>query len=943
MGRYGKIFGRGNNPLFGIALMAGLLFWAASNFTFAARVNDIRQTLHNLSVSGTGTAKATTETQVCVFCHTPHAATAGVGPIWNKTLSSATYTTYTSSTLDSISNQGLTALPAPNGSAKLCLSCHDGTLAVGNVNVLNGKGSLTTTGTIAITTTGYGTGGVMPAGDGTNTGFTRYLGTDLTNDHPISVTLNAALSAADGEIRAVDAQQRFPAGTGTTLGVRGKGYHPKLPLEPVGPQGAGQIECATCHDPHIRETDATMGNQKFLRLNRFQEATPTGTYNQTGDIICLTCHDRDQGTGAWANSVHADPQVANSTFKAAAATQRQFPTATALPVWKAACLNCHDTHTVQGARRLLREGTDSTTSPKQGGNSAIEQTCYQCHTTTAARVVDAPAGQEGPPNVFTDFNSARHMPITTDKQGIAGGGAAKEQHDISSNFTDASYGSTCSSTQGTQCGKDFLEPRVNLGAGGNLGNRHVECTDCHNPHRIVKFQSIVGGAGGITGTPDAEATHPHTATTKHTNIASGVSRGIWGVEPVYASTSFYSMPSSFTVKRGSPGNNTSTAVTQTYLTREYQICLKCHSNYGYDDNNVYPTGNRPNLGASTPSGTNNLTQYTNQSREFQAPSSHAGEGTGANSGAGTYTATGVNWLTNNHRGWHPVMMPTGRTGTIRGNGTDISNNWYTPWRNDVGNQTMYCTDCHGSNVSTGGTVVPDGTAPNQNVWGPHGSSNDFVLKGLWDACTGTDPNNANANAGMGGMGGGGGGGGMGATPGITLPCAGRTGQATTDICFKCHDYTTYANGGSATSRTGFYITPIGMAMCMGGAGGMGGGMGGAAPIDGHKRHYELIGRMHCTWCHVAVPHGWKNKALLVNLNDVGAEAGFATSTEVKTGTMTPYNQEPYYLNAHLKTRSYATSGTWNSDNCGSAGRNGGNGAIGVNWMANSTEACINAP
>jgi hypothetical protein len=922
MGRYGKVFGRGNHPLFGIVFVAGVLFWAASNFTFAARENNIRQTLHNLSASGTGTAKATTETQICVFCHTPHAATAGVGPLWNKTLSSATYTTYYSSTLDSISNQGLTALPAPGGSSKLCLSCHDGTLAVGNVNVLNGKGSLTTTGTIAIATTGYGTGGTMPAGDGVTTGFTRNLGTNLTNDHPISVTLDAALAAADGEINVLDASQRTSSRTGTTLGVRGKGYHPKLPLEPVGPGGAGQIQCATCHDPHIRETDAAMGNQKFLRLNRFQEVAPTGTYSQANDIICLTCHDRDQGTGAWANSVHADPAVADETYTTAAAAQRQFPAG--LPVWKAACLNCHDTHTVQGSRRLLREGTDSTTSPKQGGNSAIEQTCYQCHTTTAARVVNSTG--EGPPNVFTDFNSARHMPIAQ----------SPETHDITSYFTDpAGGGTSCTPTGGNKCGKDFLEPRANLGL-GDLTKRHVECTDCHNPHRIVRFQSIVGNAsGGINGTPDAEATHPHTPTTMHTNIASGVSRGIWGVEPVYPNASFYTMPNNFTVKRGDPGASTSTAVTQPYLTREYQICLKCHSNYAYSDNNTYPTGTRPDLGVSTPSGTNNMTQYTNQSREFQAPTTHMGEVSRTDSGSSS-VITG-----SNHRGWHPVMDKTGRTAAVRG-GAAVSANWTQPWSNDVGNQTMYCTDCHGSNVSTGGTVIPDGGA-NGNVWGPHGSSNNFVLKGLWDACTGTDPNDSTAGAGM-GMGGGGMGGGV--QP--ALPCSGRTGQATTDICFKCHRYDIYANnnGTNLTARTGFYITASGAGMCMGGGamGGGGGGMGGAgAQMDGHMRHRELIGRMHCSWCHVAVPHGWKNKALLVNLNDVGPEAGLAAGTEVKGGTTVPYNQGPYYMNAHLKTVNYATSGNWLSTDCGSSGRNGGNGVTGVNWMNNSTEACINAP
>ena len=35
---------------------------------------------------------------------------------------------------------------------------------------------------------GTGAGGVMPSGEGDSTGFTRKLGTDLSNDHPISFT-----------------------------------------------------------------------------------------------------------------------------------------------------------------------------------------------------------------------------------------------------------------------------------------------------------------------------------------------------------------------------------------------------------------------------------------------------------------------------------------------------------------------------------------------------------------------------------------------------------------------------------------------------------------------------------------------------------------------------------------------------------------------------------
>lgn len=65
------------------------------------------------------------------------------------------------------------------------------------------------------------------------------------------------------------------------------------------------------------------------------------------------------------DSAHADPNIADEAYTNTAATTRGF--FTGIKVWEAACLNCHDTHTVQGARRLLREGTDSTATPKAGG------------------------------------------------------------------------------------------------------------------------------------------------------------------------------------------------------------------------------------------------------------------------------------------------------------------------------------------------------------------------------------------------------------------------------------------------------------------------------------------------------------------------------------------------------------------------------------------------
>jgi len=835
----------------------------ASASAFAQRVSDVRNTKHNLSVAGPGPVKATAETQVCVFCHTPHGATPAVTPLWNRALSSATYTAYTSSSLDAAVIQG--QLDQPGGSSKLCLSCHDGTLAVGNVNVLNGQGG-SAQGTQTIPMTGVAPGtGFIPDGAGAGTGFTRNLGINLTNDHPISLNFTTPLANRDGELRDVDAAQKWPPGSGTIIGVRASGYRPQLPLEPTGPDGLGQVQCATCHDPHVRDLDVAKGNQKFLRQNRFQEATPTDAHNPASDTICLSCHDKNRGSGTWAYSAHANPLVATQTYTATAATQREFPAG--LPVWKAACLNCHDTHTVQGARRLLREGTDSLTTPKSGGNAALEQSCYQCHTDAASTIV-SPATNV--PNIRGDFALTRHMPITSLEQP-----AGTEAHDIGGNFTDGFVDCT---GPANQCGKDTLEDRAKLGA-GNLTNRHAECTDCHNPHRVVKFRAFTGTAGAINGPPDAAGTHLHTDTAgfTHTNIASGVLRGTWGVEPVYGTASFQNLPLSYAVKRGDPGASVDTSATAPYVTREYQVCLKCHSDYGYSDNNVYPTGSRPPLGApGTPAGTNNLTQYTNQAKEFQAPLTHKGEVTTTDSGAAAAFST------NNHRSWHPVMDDTGRTTAVRGSiGTG---NFTLPWSNAIGTQTMYCSDCHGSNVTSGTSVIPNG-GENGNPWGPHGSTNDFILKGLWNNATGT-------------------------------------GQQATGLCFKCHSYTIYAT--RADVRTGFWLTDQGK--------------------DGHSFHADKIGTMRCNWCHVAVPHGWKNKAFLVNLNDVGPETGpgVVAGTQVRNFTTAPYNQQPYYMNAILKIRNFRASGQWTATDCGSAGAPG-NGESGRQWMRDGTENCQNPP
>ena len=859
-----------------LALVLMVVFVSAAS---AARVADIRNTKHNFSsvvtpnILGNGdtrTVSSQSEGEICVFCHTPHGANRqSEGPLWNRELSGSTYTTYDSGSIDSTIQQ-------PNGVSKLCLSCHDGSIAIGSVRNRSGSGGFQAG---EITMNGTGPGGVMAPGEGVDTGYTRFLGSDLSNDHPISLTYNQALFSADGEMR-----------DPTENPIRVRGLNPRPQLEDIHLQPAvknaptvdnGQVQCVSCHDPHIRDT--TDENIKFLRLNRLQKSAPDGsnTFLPASDIICLACHTK----AGWENSAHAQPSVANETYTTAAANVREFAVGTA--VWQTACLACHDTHTVQGSRRLLRGGTDGGTLTSSSGyaikagdgNFAVEETCFACHSKDGGTLNSQTNAFFEVPDIKTDFNMPIHMPIRSSEQ-VAG----IEVHDI---------GSGSDGVEGTQRGKDFIESQANLGkisAGGSLNNRHVECTDCHNPHRVTKRRQFNQDNAG--GTMDAAGTHTHDNASPHTNIASGVLRGIWGVEPVYTSNSFYVEPTNFDLKRGDPGSNTSTAVTQPYVTREYQICLKCHSNYGYDQ--------PPMLGASsvtTQPGVNGMFQYTNQAREYNSPSSHAGEPRSVGTDGGAGNNSGFTWNTNNHRGWHPVREATGRTPSARATN---QNNWTSPFNNAVGVQTMYCSDCHGSDTNPG-TADPDPGQENGAVWGPHGSTNEFLLKGPWSGNAPGSPQNDFTGR-----------------PGTGDNDSGN--DATDHLCFKCHRYEQYATPSGTSQASGF----AGMGcMCI--------GMGGGANF--HRLHSTRVTNFRCNMCHVAVPHGWKNKNFLVNLNDVGSEAGFApgSSNEVRNNTTTSYVAGPYYNRAVLKVYSFGRSGSWSAGNCGSIGVSG-NGVTGVSWM-----------
>jgi predicted CXXCH cytochrome family protein len=178
---------------------------------------------------------STTVSEVCVYCHTPHAASTVITTLlWNKTaVSTLPYSPYANNG----SIQG-TISPTMGAQTRICLSCHDGSTSVFNmVNPPNSGGYVTALGAAV---GGVGTTGIIQPG------ASSLIDRNFQNDHPVSIQWPAA--GSDPGIGAT------PPAWAQLFGT---------PL---------QMECGTCHDVH----DNT--NAPFLRRSN------------TRSGMCLSCH-----------------------------------------------------------------------------------------------------------------------------------------------------------------------------------------------------------------------------------------------------------------------------------------------------------------------------------------------------------------------------------------------------------------------------------------------------------------------------------------------------------------------------------------------------------------------------------------------------------------------------------------------------------------------------
>ena len=213
----------------------GFIFTIVLFFAFSVFA-DIQSSHHDFS------GASWSNNEICLPCHTPHDANMEVpdSPLWNHQITGAAFQLYTSSTLNAFPGE-------PDGKSKLCLSCHDGTVAIENHSG--------------------------------NTNGTRYtnagrVGTDLRDDHPISFVYNSALASEDGEL--------YDPGT-TQSGLGGTIEEDLLEN--------GKVQCTSCHDVHISRNNQGCAGCHNVHGQMYLQTLSLWKSNNNSSL-CLTCHKK---------------------------------------------------------------------------------------------------------------------------------------------------------------------------------------------------------------------------------------------------------------------------------------------------------------------------------------------------------------------------------------------------------------------------------------------------------------------------------------------------------------------------------------------------------------------------------------------------------------------------------------------------------------------------
>ncbi|MFQ6605353.1 MAG: cytochrome c3 family protein [Fidelibacterota bacterium] len=434
-----------NKPIIGITLLLVCAYGLSAQ-------SSIINTKHNLSISGTGELKSTEENEVCIFCHATHGG-ATDAPLWNRSASNVTYTLYGSPSLQTNTMQ-------PGQSSRLCLSCHDGTVALGLV--------LTRPDPIA-----------FPVGmDKIPTSYRTNLSENLSDDHPLNLDSHP-------------------------VGYNCNGCHDMHTDE------SNPLECSSCHDPHDNSAgdflvENPVGGAICARCHNVStwssgaHFTSTATWNgqspdpwpntdwtTVNENSCNNCHTPHGGNGAY------------WLLKASAEEDN--------------CLICHNGNVAQAdiQSSLVKSSThpveDYTMihSPNEDLNQmSTHVECTDCHSPHTATTGNATA-----PYASGALSGASGV----DKSGSAVNAVAYE-YEVCLKCHENALGNNVYVPRldsQTNLRLEFSEsnpsyhPVFGIGRNNNVPslitpwneNSIMYCTDCHNNNGVVNGQSPNGPHG----------------------------------------------------------------------------------------------------------------------------------------------------------------------------------------------------------------------------------------------------------------------------------------------------------------------------------------------------------------------------------------------------------------------------------------------------------------